>query len=852
MSIFVQNDFSGGLDTQMDPAKSGNMSYPLMLNGRVRKNIVSPTNKHLELDAPKGIYQGLYIVGSFMVLFVSGRAWYAELTSDKIAFFPVRNWATMSTTALRIFCELVPATSNQFIRSGSPQNVALSFSDSIGVFPEALYCFDNVNQGQAIFPNKRAERLGTYANWTSKRPQYVPVGKLPAQCGSKLFLVAPDGKSIYQSVSGRSNDFVVNVIDADPIKGGDATTTSTTVSFNEITAMRSLSTGSLLVGTLYSTHEVELDATRPVFGEPYLQPVTLFPSGIINELSIIDILDDTAFITQSGIHAFNVVAQAKRESNNFAFGAKIRGLITDLDNDKSIIQKDTCAGLYNDYAFFAVQTIFGFGAIVYDTISKIFHALDLGFGPVKQFATTRLSGQERMFYITHENKLFEAFASEEVASTRIYLGEFTPTSADQDVLADVINLQFTNMRSAGQLKISVFADKEFKESFTVNVDAEGFVENIPISIPFPSSKQGASVSFQLSNSTASWRLGMLLEWNFNGALSDMSIDGTIRTQDNLALNVPVEGKIERYVFLADSGYPSELNPGGSFPGEGFVVVNVVKGEKYAYVANGNGSLANGNLILNEGVFTALSNQVVITGTGAMTFSLRLGTNYINVVNAVVAEGADAVWHGGDFAYEVASLMDVKISLLPWKTNKFLPVVGNHDIITSSGLYFYAGLKTARYYSKEYGLVGVFVYNGNHSEPDGYDENSIQAQHLRNWIASSPAKYKLILCHFPMYTNDSNHSPGDPSLRFMETLGVSAVIAGHAHKMERYYVKGFPSFVCGAGGHTLRGYTATPQNTPAFTDNTHYGYLLVEADDLTCTLSFKSVEGVVLDTYAIYS
>ncbi len=851
MAIFKQDDFSGGLDTRLDIAKTNAGSYALLLNGRVRRNVISPVPAHVKLDAPEGIKQGLYLAGSDLILFVAGRAYKGDITQSPIIFYPVPNWADMSPTSERIYAELVPATSNRFNRTGSPDTVVKVFNNSLAVFPEALFCFDNSSQGQAILPSGNAEVLGLYSQWTKDDPNYVPVGRLPAFCSNKLFLVAPDGKSIFHSVSGRAHDFMVN-IDVAGDAGGDASTVSQSVSYNDITALRTISSGAVLVGTLYSTHVLELDYTQLQFGEPYLRPITLFPAGIINELSILDVLDDTAFITQSGIHAFNVVQQAKRESNNFPFGAPIRGLLTNPVTDKAIIQSATCAGLYNDYALFAVNTIHGYGVVVYDTITKIFHSLDLSFGHVKQFAWTRLAGQERLFYITHDNELYEAFAASAPSPTRVYLGEWTADTADEDVLISAVDLVFTAQRTAGQCKVSVYADSKLHESVVIECGTEGFNVNLPMPIPFPDAKQVTTVGFQLRDSVRAWKVGVLIEWNFDGKLSDVSLDGTQQRAQNVDLGIGISAGKDKVAFIADSGYPTELNTGGSFPAAGFVMIDVVQGERYAFIGNGNGPLANGSIFLNEGIFVAKSDKVVIKGTGAKTFVLSNAENYCKVLDALSREKPDEVWHGGDFAYEHGTLIQVQKALLPVKLPMYY-TAGNHDSsYTEEGKYFYNTLRLERFYGRSLEFVDVFFYNAETSEPYGNDVNSIQAGYLRNFLATSTKPFKFVVTHQPPYSNDSHHSPGRTDLRFLLDEDINGMFCGHAHNMERIMIGNKPIFICGAGGHSLRSF-ANPQSVvSAFQDNSHYGYLTIEADALTCRVSFKDVDGVVLDYYDIHA
>lgn len=855
MPLFKQADFSGGLNTQFDATKIPANCFPLLVNGRTRENVVAPTAKHVLLSAPIGLYQGLYVFGSYLLLFVDGLAYSADVTQSPILFKPVNGWRLMNAFAPRIYAEQAPATSNLFNRLGTVDATIRTFNDALAVFVEAVYCFDGFTPPQAVLPSNSATGLGSFDTWTQTEPLYVPIGVLPAFAGNSLFVISPDLKNVLESVPGRPSDFVIN-IDSAGNKGGDAYTTSQTVSFNGITCVRGLSTGEVLVGTLFGTFVLQPDPTNPQFGVPYLNPVFLFPYGIVNELSIIDVLSDTAFITQSGIHAFNAVAQSKRTSNNFPFGVKIRGLLTNPVTKKAIIQKDTCTGTYDDYALFAVNTIFGYGVMVYDTTVPGFQSLDLSFGRVKQFATTKINDSERLFFITQDNQIYEGFADPSRKNiNRILLGEFSAADAPSVILSYMVDLVFTQVQNSGQVKISFFGDRILRSETVLEVEATSPEIHLPVVIPFVTG-QTATPGAQFHDKVRSWKCAVMVEWNFDGSLAAASVDGEIQTGDNTKLELPVRVDQEKYCFLADSGYAIELNTGGSFDSNNLVIIGVGPGQWYAYDDNGNGPLVNGNELVYSGVFQARGETVAIQGTGARTFSLRPAQDYMDVLLAVYNENPSRILHGGDFAYYEASALDVKMALFPLVDTPWLEKLsispGNHDIITESGKYFFNGLNVPRYYPVSTTFIDFFHYNGNSSEPDGIGSSSVQAGVLRNWLTSSTKPFKIVIVHESGYTNDESHYPGDVNLRFLASLpGLSACLSGHSHNMERFDINGFPWFVCGTGGSSLRGFITPNQVTPAFQSSGQFGYLRLTVDPLSCRVEFVTVAQDVLDTYALY-
>lgn len=853
MSLFQQNNFFAGLDTELDPTKTPKDSYRLLINGRARRDVIEPTNKHVRLSARDGNYQGIFCVGDILVLFIDGIAYYADIQISPIVFFQLSGWSANPMTAdvPRIYAEIVPVTTNFLNNSGTPLNPNLTFNGTIKAFPAALFVWDgtSVVRPRAIFPDGTWRELKDYNDWFPGTPEYVPNGLLPAVIGNKLFLSSVDRKRILSSVSGRCSDFVVNITTAGD-KGGDAETTATAVSLNDITSIKPLANGQVLVSTLYASFALALDYNNTIFGEPYLAPIFLFPTGAVNDLSSIPITAqtsqglfvDNAFITQSGIHGYNAVAQTQKESNNYALGAKIKGLLVNP-------QADTCATMHDDYGFFAVNTIFGYGALVYDTVRQNWTSLDLSFGRAKQFANARIAGRERLFFITHENQVFEAFASEQVNSSHIYLGEWTPGAADSQSLTHMVDAVFVDVKSSGQAKMTVYADGEKHDEVVLQVNAAGYVENLPIIVPGVNAKKTHLVGWQLENKARAWNVGVYLEWNFNGKLSEISLDGQIETSENVSMEITDSVAGEDFVFIGSSGYSDELNTYVDFPAEGFLCVPVISGSRYIYFANGNGRLVNGKTIIHSnGVFTANGMSVAIEGVGAATFALRTADNFLSVLRAIRNTDARVIIHGGNLSFPLGSQLDVEMGI--WPLNEPIqPVVGAIEYLTDSASPFFNTLGVARYYKKRHTYIEFFFYNGSANEPDGRDEDSKQAMWLRSELAKSTAVYKIIVINEAPYSTADANYPGVVVLRLpFAAWGASAVLAGQPEIMERIIVNGFPYFNAGVGGHGLDNFE--PNTTSAFRENTKYGFLRIESDPLNCTFSFIDTNGLILDQYAI--
>ena len=882
MRLFTQNNFIGGLDTELDATKTPQNSYPLAVNCRARRDIIEPTYRHSVLaDFSSTEVQGVYTAGATLIVFAGGIAYSADLTVSPVNLIPISSWTQMVATG-RIYAQLVVSTTNFFNRTGSTQaeNIGLTSADltsrvfnaSIAGVPQALFCFDgSPSQPQAIIPGATPRVLNTYEEWTANAPEYVPNGYFPCIVGNKLFLVLrsdddnDDQRQIGSSVSGRMSDFVI-AIAADGSKQGDATALATQVSYHKVTSMFPLPSGQLLVSTLYASYIIDLNYDDPIFGEPNLLPSEAFPVGAVNNISNVDILGDTAFITQSGIQSFNAVAQLRKESNNLAFGAKIRGLLLNP-------QTDTAAGTHDDYAMFAINSIFGRGVLFYDTIRRNFQSLDLSFGNVLQFANTRVEGDERLFFATRDNKVYEAFAdTTAVNAARVYVGEWSADNANQDVLVDSIELVFTNVKAAGQCKITLYADREKLEEVTIEVPSSGYSDNFPIQIPFTPSPQVSTVGFQFTDKPRAWKIGALIEWNFDGALSNISFDGAQRTSDNAPLAPQTELTSESFAFVADTGFGAELNDGAVFSVGGFKLVAVTLGQRYIYDANGDGVLVNGLQRISEGTFTARAATVAIGGTaGAVpVFSLKLAENFLAVLDAIYEnEDITAIIGGGDHSYENGTAIEVEMGLSVLNRLPFHPVAGDHDYNTSAGTAFFNAAGIPRFYEKAFDYVEFFFYNGGWtsanvpvnssgittgatSEPYGNISTSLQAAWLRSKLAASTAVFKIIIVHEPPYTTDNTYSPGYADLRFLSTLGAHAVLSGHGHVMERIDINGFPFFVCGVGGKSLNSFKAGVEDITSFRSASYYGYLEIKADALTCELIFRDTNNNALDSFSLYA
>ena len=196
------------------------------------------------------------------------------------------------------------------------------------------------------------------------------------------------------------------------------------------------------------------------------------------------------------------------------------------------------------------------------------------------------------------------------------------------------------------------------------------------------------------------------------------------------------------------------------------------------------------------------------------------------------------------------------------TNRFWPSLGNHDWHTisctggsCSGAHFdYFTLpNNERYYEVNLGLIHLFAIDSDSSEPDGWDENSIQAGWLQDQLAASNSCYNLVYFHHAPYSSGFHGSNSTMQWPF-STWGADAVFSGHDHLYERLDINGKPYFVNGAGGAVLYGFDnigkLPPEAESVVRYNQDHGAMLVTASFTGITYQFYNSDNVLIDEYTV--
>lgn len=426
MSSYYQEAFNGGMNLLEDDTRLKANEYRLGLNLRNRFGKLLPVpNGVKDTAAPVGIKQDIRTFGNYIILFVAGYAYYRRYDATgwtKISGFQ------MSKISSRFWTEVVPVTTMKYLRklvTALKVESGVTWDPTVGALAgniSGLVVQDNINQPQFIYldPNTSApvcKVLNNYDQWdsTTDDREYVPIGNVMAWVDGILYIASPDHETIYRSVSGRPLDFVVN-IKSDGTAGGDAATTAYSVGVGGITCLRAMSSNALFVAASNANFAVSKNMTPGAsteFGEYTFIRTFLFNATCLSDRCIIDSLGDTRFIDLTGLRSFNAVQQLQNEGRNSPFSMLIQSVFDGITQQPN----EAAAILYDNYEFYAVNTILGPVIGVFDTINQCWAAFDNNQTDglnIKMFAKIELSIQ-RLYAITTNDELYMLYSGTEYA-----------------------------------------------------------------------------------------------------------------------------------------------------------------------------------------------------------------------------------------------------------------------------------------------------------------------------------------------------------------------------------------------------------------------------------------------------
>lgn len=553
MATLLQLDFSGGLQAGIHPSKLPDNAYYFLQNARNREGGLEAIKKPRQLTngIPLGAkLQGVYSVGNYIVLFAGGKALFKDLTQPETTPFETITNFEMSPSVDVIYAQAVPISSNDYLRrAGSSIGANVTYINSaLSGTPACVVCQDGINQPRLIFPDASVRIAKTYDEWQINDREYVPVGKQMCLAGVTLYVLAPDGLSILRSVSGRYLDFVVNV-DSTGMKGGNAYTTAHSVNYNTINGITAVSgneQANLFVGSALSSHLVVPNFNDTIFSEPRFRNVTVMPTGPLNQFSFIDILGDSVLIDSNGLRSVNATQQLLTESNNDIFSTPVFPLFT------KVVQDITCVGNYDNYAHFAVKSIYGYGILIYDLGRKIFVSFDQyeGIGAIKQFSEAKVGNIYKLFFITEDDRLFEAYASEETCEATVHGKELCKFKPEEQLKFKDARVQFNNIISSGIINASAMVDRAEYNLGTIDINANVRELSEPYPLNTGAGNKALPLVFVNPHVPTGYSVGFRVSWNFEAELQSLSISADVKAQQvsNAQKAIAYQGNSESVTY----------------------------------------------------------------------------------------------------------------------------------------------------------------------------------------------------------------------------------------------------------------------------------------------------------------
>lgn len=529
--------FSGGINQLDDDTGLQDDQYRLLINGRSRYGKVIPIKKSVEQDTlPAGNYQGGIGIGSTALVFVSGKAYYQVHGTS--AWNQITSFS-MDATARRLYAISVPKSTQDYVRkrNGSLNNpIVLGTDFNVAGNPAGILVQDGINQPwliqfDAVSQTFVARVTKTYTDWanvstTANDREYVPVGLMMFFINQKLYIVAPDRKSIYQSVTGRPLDFMVNVdgsgnkLPTESLGGAD------TVSFafdgDDITFVQSTNiTDTFVYGTARYTRLIQLDYTSTIFGEPTYRQAQIIEAGVVNQESFIELLGDYAFIDNDGIKSFNAVANYRVEGRNSVFSAMLSALV----EDKLQVSTVAAAISFSNFGLFYCNTILGRAILVYDTLRTKWVALDIIDLPtIRQFFVVSTGAVDKLYAVC-EDKLMLMYSGDEREVCQLYMRALTPENQRLEHKGAMVKPIFQGCTYSGTCRIIEYVDDQYSDAVPKRMAESVMALTFPLQFPFIFSSKPNVIadSFIFTTGRVGKKIAYVLVWDTDAALMGIKI-----------------------------------------------------------------------------------------------------------------------------------------------------------------------------------------------------------------------------------------------------------------------------------------------------------------------------------------
>lgn len=590
MAKFKQSSFSGGMnlllaDTKLPVTftyKEGDIPYAITynqyrlgINCRTRFDDVRPIfSSVVDLTAPKGNKQAIITFGNYLILFNKGSAYYKLATAPMNAGWTLITDFDMSDTAPRYWTCQIPVSTTLYGRladttGGSAGNFSIanlpiqqiqltaaesSFGNNPGIIVQ-----DGVNQPQFIFIDTsgtiQCRTTQDYDEWSfplnpenfqltgPDDREYVPVGTYMAYWQGKLMIVDPNFTYIYQSVSGRPLDFVINV-DENGQKSGDATTTSTSVGVAGITAMAAMTNGLFVAAGGAATFMITLNQTPnapTIFGEYTFNRQSLFNASCPTEQGIVSLAsgendqttsNDTVFIAADGLRSFNAVESLLNSGRNSVFSSLVQNLFTGITQVAPQSQTPTgwCSAVsFNNYLIFSVNTVYGYVLVVYDTINGAYQSLDvnqLGNHAAKQFAAINVTNLS-LWCITDDDRVLNLYAAETTDPPAVRIAAMSNKEADKELKVMRVRTVFENITENITVNVAIFTNNVYDCTLTGTLKYLPSSANMP-TFEFPVGNdlgtQSNNVMLASPKTGQGWKTTIIVWWTGDANLITVDVE----------------------------------------------------------------------------------------------------------------------------------------------------------------------------------------------------------------------------------------------------------------------------------------------------------------------------------------
>lgn len=838
--IVTKTNWLGGINQLSDISKLGETEYWILLNARVRKNVVEAVKLPLDVstDLPVGeTFQDITAAGGILTAFVGGKAYYKTTTG---------NWLLipsfmMGSIQPRVYTALIPGSTVNFVRSATSSTGNLTLGGPTGLSPSALIVMDGALQPWVILPDGSSRVVGTYNTWTKDIPEYVPVANYPMFYNGVLYAVAPESalptakrNQIVRSVTGSPLNFVIavdpsgNKTSASESEGG-ALALATNVDYNNITALSTLNSidGAFFVGTENSGYLVSPDQASLIYAEPTFRNQVISSIGPLNPDSVVDVLGDVAFVHDTGIRSFNGIMQFRYEGRNAPFSGPINSLLD------GVTQTQTATGTHDNYALFSVTTTYGNGILWYDMLLQKFVSLDIypGVGTILKFASTLDNGTRFTYFMTATG-IYRLFGSEQRATVTLYGSEIVPSDDHKSVKMQTLRLGFNGVAAGGTVEAALYVNGQYCNRKVVTINPLPFNAKSTGSIPYNGGlTEGvfatAEVNF-MDVAPEGDRVGVMVRFDTDGVLISASAE------------------------VQQAGVWPKVNP--------FGVIGSVSYETFAIIGNdGIPDIVGGvtsptftstevaqRKILNAKI-RAITGLTKVIGTGNHNYGLPYGGFGPGTVGAL-DQTIKPFWDA------------IKDKLL------FVPGQFDNESAAASPLFNYQTHLRYFQYTTEY--VDIFLIN------TGYDTTmfqteidnlvspgqtiavSVQFQWLRNALANSTKKHKWVVLHQPPFTSGNDFYSAtntNANLLFIQAVpfkdwGATILLAGASALVERLDWNGFPVLISGAGGKALTTVHNPPIAQSRFASAAQASYWEASVSKLGVEFVCKTSTGSILDRY----